>query len=132
MLPYGYIFKFDGHGVFDPNGKIEEPLSDLDIINHNTKVAIMEIESAMKTGKATFYLSYTQDPNDVYPWIKTYYVGTWDCTYKWNAYVKTSWHNFAGKDGRRDCWFKIKDQLWHGVNIGNNDIVHAKRIKSRR
>jgi len=128
MLPYGYIFKFEGHGVFDPNGKIEEPLSDLDIINHNTKLAIMEVESALKTGKATFYISYKINENG----LKSYSVGTWDSTYKWPATIRTSWHNFVGKDGRRDCWFKIKDQCWHGVNIGNNDIVHAKRIKSRR
>ena len=133
MLPYGYIFKFGNEKIYDPNGKIEEPLSDLDIINHNTKVAIMEIESALKTGKATFYLFKSKKCND--PWIEKYYlnVGTWDGTYKFEIIdIHKSWHNFAGPDGRRDCWFKIKDQLWHGVNIGDNDIVHAKRIKSRR
>lgn len=125
MLPYGYIFKFEGHGVFDPNGKIDEPLSDLDIINHNTKLAIMEIEAAMKTGKALLYLYRDR--------TQSYSVGTWDGTYKFPCLKgKTSWHNFAGKDGRRDCWFNINGQRWHGVNIGNNDIVHAKRIKSRR
>jgi hypothetical protein len=125
MLPYGYIFKFEGHGVFDPDGKIEEPLSDLDIINHNTKLAIMEVESALKTGKALLYLYRDR--------TQSYSVGTWDGTYKFPCLKgKTSWHNFAGKDGRLDLWIKIKDQCWHGVNIGDNDIVYAKRIKSRR
>lgn len=130
MLPYGYIFKFKDHGAFDPNGKIEEPLSDLDIINHNTKIAIMEIESALKTGKATFYISYKLHEGGK---KSNYMITTWDGTYKFPCIdISSSWHNFAGEDGRTDCWFKIQDQLWHGVNIGDNQIVHAKRIKSRR
>ena len=35
MLPYGYIFKFRDK-IYDPDRKIDEPLSDMDIINHNT------------------------------------------------------------------------------------------------
>ena len=130
MLPYGYIFKFKDYGMFDQDGKIVDSLSDLDIINHNTKIAILEFQSAMKTGKAIFYLHYTLKECDL---KSEYIVGTWDGTYKFPCIeVKTSWRNFAGKDGRLDLWFKIKDQCWHGVNIGNNDIVYAKRIKSRR
>jgi hypothetical protein len=93
----------------------------------------MEIESALKTGKATFYLFRSKKCND--PWIEKYYlsVGTWDGSHRFEIIdIHKSWHNFVGKDGRTDCWFKIKDQLWHGVNIGNNNIVHAKRIKSKR
>jgi len=125
MLPYGYIFKVGDKKIYDPDRKIDEPLSDLDIIIHNTKLATMEIETAMKTGKALLYLYRDR--------TQSYSVGTWDGTYKFSCLKgKTSWHNFAGKDGRLDLWFKIKDQSWHGVNIGNNDIVYAKRIKSRR
>ena len=131
LLPYGYIFKFGNKRIYDPNGPIEEPLTDEDITNHNKKLAQIEVENALKTGRAVFYIGYTQNPDDAYPWIKQYHVGTWDGSYRWNAYVKTSWHNFAGKDGRRDCWFNINGQRWHGVNIGNSDMVHAKRVKSR-
>ena len=131
LLNHGYIFNFGNERIYDPDGRIEEPLTDEDITNHNKRLAQIEVENAMKTGRATFYIGHTQNPDDVYPWIKQYHVGTWDGSYRWNAYVKTSWHNFAGKDGRRDCWFNINDQRWHGVNIGNSDMVHAKRVKSR-
>ena len=130
LLHYGYIFNFDGR-ICDPDKLIEEPLTDEDITNHNKRLAQIEVENAMKTGRATFYIGYTQNQDDVYPWIKQYHVGTWDGSYRWPAFVKTSWHNFAGKDGRRDCWFSINGQRWHGVNIGDNDMVHARRVKNR-
>jgi len=120
MLKYGYIYKV-GNEIYDPNGKIEESLSDDDIILHNTKLATMEVEAARKKGRATFYILQNKS------------VGTWDGTYTWPIkQIKTSWHNFAGLDGRRDIWFMIDDQQWYGVNIGDTDIVRAKRIEKSR
>lgn len=42
-----------------------------------------------------------------------------------------SFHNFAGKDGRTDFWFKGPDgHIWHGYQIGHyNQIAHCKRTK---
>ena len=43
---------------------------------------------------------------------------------------RTSYHNFAGKNGRTDVWFCGPDgHTWHGVNIGNHQIVRCKRTK---
>ena len=121
MLKYGYIFKVGNDKIYDPNGKIEEPLSDDDIMIHNTKLTTMEVEAARKKGRATLYI------------IQNKNVGTWDSTYIWPIkQIKTSWHNFAGPDGRQDIWFNINDQRWYGVNIGNTDIVRARRIKKSR
>lgn len=44
--------------------------------------------------------------------------------------IRKSWHNFAGRDGRRDVWFDYKGNSYHGVNIGNSQILHVKRIKA--
>ena len=88
LLPYGYILNFGNKRIYDPNGLIEEPLTDEDITNHNKKLAQIEVENALKTGRAVFYIGYTQNPDDAYPWIKQYHVGTWDGSYRWNAYVK--------------------------------------------
>lgn len=129
----GYVINFPGHGLFDPDGKVEGMTQD-QVANHNRMLAEAEVDQAKKTGKGIFYLTWTQNPNDKIPGIKRYYVGTWDGSHKWNCYVKCSHHNFAGRDGRRDVWFNLEQEpgyLWHGVNIGNNDIVRCKRLASK-
>ncbi len=123
----GYIFKF-GNTPFEPSGELTE-LSDEEIAEHNRKLADAEVKQALEAGKATFYLRREWD--STCSWIAHYSVGTWDGSYKWDAVVSISDHNMAGKNGRIDCWFNINNQKWHGVNIGDNEIVHAKRLKSR-
>lgn len=45
-------------------------------------------------------------------------------------HVRKSWHNFAGRDGRRDCWFNGPDgHVWHFVSIGDMDLGRARRTK---
>lgn len=46
------------------------------------------------------------------------------------AGVKVSDHNFAGRNGRTDVWFAVGNNYWHGVNIGDNQILRCKRVKS--
>lgn len=44
---------------------------------------------------------------------------------------KTSFHNIAGK--RHDVWFIGPDGAWwHGVNIGDNQILRCHRLKRQR
>jgi len=38
LLPHGYILNFGNKRIYDPNGLIEEPLTDEDITNHNKKL----------------------------------------------------------------------------------------------
>ena len=46
--------------------------------------------------------------------------------------VRTSWHNMAGKDGRRDVWFSYAGRDWHGVNVGDQQCftVRAKVVRT--
>lgn len=44
---------------------------------------------------------------------------------------RTSWHNFAGSDGRTDVWFEFEGYLWHGVCIGDMDITRCRQTKKR-
>lgn len=60
-----------------------------------------------------------------------YYVTNWPSTLKFAVYgVRKSWHNFAGHNGRRDCWFNGPDgHVWHGVSIGDMDLIRCRRTK---
>lgn len=60
-----------------------------------------------------------------------YYVTNWPGTLKFAVYgVRKSWHNFAGSNGRRDCWFNGPDgHVWHGVSIGDMDLIRCRRTK---
>lgn len=62
-----------------------------------------------------------------------YYVTNWPGTLKFAVYgVRKSWHNFAGHNGRRDFWFYGPDGfVWHGVNIGDNDLARCRRTKEQ-
>lgn len=44
-------------------------------------------------------------------------------------YVKRSYHNFAGRDGRRDVWFRFAGRRWHGVCIGDSQLTRCKPLK---
>ena len=58
----GYIFKFEGHGAYQPGGKVETPQGPTkdEIDAHNAILAKGELDHAIKVGKATFYLSWDQ------------------------------------------------------------------------
>ena len=54
----------------------------------------------------------------------------WPGTFKIKVQgVKKSWHNFAGRNGRRDFWLTYKGQNYHGVNVGNNQCATIRRVK---
>lgn len=58
-------------------------------------------------------------------------VTNWPGTLSFSAEVRRSDHNIAGKNGRRDVWFDFDGYVWHGVNIGDNQILRCKRTKKR-
>ena len=76
-----------------------------------------------KTGKAFLYLSKAEGKS---PWK----VSNWPGTLAFPVYyVQESFHNFAGRNGRRDCWFTGPDGArWHAVNIGDNQVARCKRL----
>jgi hypothetical protein len=77
----------------------------------------------MKTNSKHFgYLSKDKDD--------AYWFGNWCGTLKIRIHgVSKSFHNFAGRDGRRDFWFTAYGKNWHGVNIGDNECATVKALK---
>jgi hypothetical protein len=124
----GYIFNFQGHGAFDPNGKIDAPMSQVEIDEHNGRLARAEMESLRKNGVGMLYL-FTQKPEGcarAYP----HQVGTWasaDHERFTVARYRTSRNNFGAT--RTDVWFYLDGKTWHGVNVGDNDILRVKKNK---
>jgi len=84
----GYVLDFHEHGLLDPDGKVQDMTLD-QVKDHNRQLPDAEVEQAKKTGRGIFYLTWTQNPNDKIPGIKTYYVGTWEGSFKWNCYIKS-------------------------------------------
>ena len=133
----GYIFNFEGHGAYQPIGKVEtspqEPTqAEIDV--HNGLLAKAEIDHAIEAGKAVFYFSYerTSQPRirDRYSYTN-FKVSNWPGTWKSpHVYATKSftpgfncgerWHvYFTGPDG--------KD--WYGINQGDKDCFRARRLK---
>jgi len=117
----GYIYNFEGHGAFSPDGKVA--IADNEIASHNRQLADFQIE-AMKRGEPqALYLfgNATIGENTQ--------VGTWDSSHKWHCFqTRHSQNNWGAK--RIDVWFNFDGHTWHGVNIGDNDIVRCRRNKS--
>lgn len=97
-------------------------------------------EQMLKKGEITLYLVQTDKVDRMAPGLtkpKEWEVTNWPGTLRIRvSHVKTSWHNMAGRDGRRDFWFNGLDgHIWHGYNICGrgsiNQIAHCKRTKER-
>ena len=117
----GYIFK-SPQGAFAPEGKVE--LTDVEIAAHNKRCEELELVSMKQTGRASLYLTRNDSGN--------YQVGTWAGGFHIPVCrVSISRHNMAGKNGRTDVWFRYDSSLWHGLNIGDNDICRVKRTKTK-
>ena len=127
-----YIMDFKDHGQFYPDGKIDPPLSISDLKKHNKTLDIQTIEDIKQSGRGILYLSYEIDPNDVKK-IKHYKVTTWAENWKdENPLVFIGNHNICGPNSRRDVYFYIDEEKYHGVNIGDfTGILHVKRIKRK-
>lgn len=116
----GYMINFDGKGVFSPDGKVQ--VSGEGVDTHNRLLADAEWAGMLKHGKGILYL--TRDAEGVY------YASDWPSVHKIRvSHVRKSWHNMAGKDGRTDVHFILDGSTWHGVNIGDNQILRVKRTK---
>jgi len=121
----GYIIDFPGHGAFDPNGKLVS-LRQEEIATHNRLLAEAEMEALKKNGRGILYLTCVKTDCDQH-----YDVHDWmgNIVYR-NASISKSFHNFCGRNGRTDVWFTFDGSRWHGVNIGDNQILRVKRLKS--
>lgn len=115
-----YIFNFNGHGAWSPDGKVE--MTDEQIEAHNSRVQAMEMEAMKQTGRAVLYL---------FSDAKGLSVGTWASKdFQRTPVIRSrqSSNNWGAQ--RTDVWFFATGSKWHGVNLGDNDIVRCKRIKA--
>ena len=78
-------------------------------------------QTLIETGKLSGYFSKDE---------KGHYFGNWPGSFKIRVYsVRYSWHNFAGRNGRRDFWLTYNGENYHGVNIGDQECATIKRVK---
>lgn len=118
----GYVFNFSGHGAFEPDGKVQGSPTPAEIDAHNAEVAKRELETLRATGRGVLYL--TSDP------FGSWFVSQWAGGLKIRVdSIRRSWHNMAGRNGRTDVDFHFDGSRWHGVNIGDNEILRVRRVK---
>ncbi len=124
----GYIFNFREHGAFDPDGKVSGQLSQSEIDAHNAALAILEWAQLIAAGRGILYI---QKPATKPGETSAFHVTQWSRGQSCKVYYsRWSRHNMA-REGRRDVWFILDGSVWHGVNIGNNDICRVKRTKEK-
>lgn len=125
----GFIFDALGKGFYeatglikiDDNGLIREPMK-AEVKAHNAELESQQLAAMKKAGKGTLYL--TQDETGAF------YVSTWSGLHKMRCLeVRKSWHNMAGKDGRKDVYFYYGEKRWHGVNVGDSQLCRVKAKK---
>lgn len=90
----------------------------------NRAVEQAELKAMRETGKALLYLFKDA--------AGKYSVGTWasePCRRAPVKRVSVSRHNWG--IWRTDLWFYADGSTWHGVNIGDNDIVRCRRNKDK-
>jgi hypothetical protein len=123
----GYIFNFQGKS-FTPDGKVPA-LSQSEVDTHNRAVEKKEMEYFVASGKGVFYLTHDQSSHRymISTWAGGWKVPCLTATYKhfvpgaYNQSTKRNHCRFIGPDGKR----------WHGWNIGDNQIVRAKRYANQ-
>ncbi len=120
----GYVYNFDGHGAFSPEGRVGTTTESV-IQEHNRKLSERTLAQLKEGDCGLLYIfgaGIRQGAQGR--------VGTWDGTYKFPiTRQRFSFHNMAGREGRIDLWFNFDGSIWHGVNIGDSEIVHCRRTK---
>jgi hypothetical protein len=90
----------------------------------NKALAEIEWTEMLKLGSGILYLTEKPDgKKEVSQWSQGDSISVY--------YSKTSFHNMAGRNGRTDVWFILDGSVWHGVNIGDNQICRVRRTKER-
>lgn len=117
----GYLWHVGDKGCFSPNvGRVT--LSREEAEQHNARMEEAEREWIRQTGRAVLYL--TKRPGG---WVVTNFTGSLVIE---PGLVQKGSHNW-GCD-RYDVWFAFEGRRWHGVNIGDNELLRCKRLKGGR
>lgn len=116
----GFIFRFPGHGSFDPTGKVEGPTPEQEQ-EHNRNLDRAQLDAYAQKGRGIFYLTKQDGEHTVTTWA-----GTWK---RRALHVSKGRHNiartqytvtFTGPDGKP----------WTGRQYGENtQILRARRMK---
>jgi len=127
----GYIFNFQGHGTFAPDGKVkvgDAELTEREVAEHNRLLGEAEWGAMLKHGRAVLYFNKDKDSGR---YTVTNCVGT-KKVYCYDS--RTSLHftpNTYTRVERMDLWFMLDGSRWHGVHLGDNCIVRVKRCKTK-
>lgn len=88
-----------------------------------------------ENGQLTGYFVKKETPN---PFgspgsVSQYAFVNWPSSFVLPArWVKKSWHNFAGKNGRTDFWVWFEGKCYHGVQIGHfNQLATIRLLKKQ-
>lgn len=83
------------------------------------------IKSDRKNVDVDFGVFFINASGVSYSWV----VMDWLGLFGFKAFVKRSYHNMAGENGRRDVWFSDwAGQSWRGVNIGESQVLHCHKL----
>ena len=128
----GYIFNFEGHGAFQPTGKVEttQGPTQAEIDVHNRLLAKAELDRAIEAGKATFYLSWDQGQGGTQ---SNYRVSNWVGSWKSpRCYVRRGYSYGFGRFETCWVWFTGPDgKQWYGVLKGGMSCFNARRLKKQ-
>jgi hypothetical protein len=133
----GFIIDCNGKGSYTPNGKTPEELTPEQIKRHNEALASIEWQRLKETGKGILYLTTIEESLVSSNCGKNrfsgkYKVSDFTSSHSINvAIVTKSFHNLAGRNGRTDLHFCLDGSVWHGVLIGDSQLLRVKRTKSR-
>ena len=143
----GYILNFDGHGAYQPIGKVETPQgpSQAEIDTHNAILAKAELDAMIEQGEGTLFLSYEKpkcspdnprwQQENAGTWhYSNYRVGNWVGSWKSpRCYVRRGYSCGFGRFETFWIWFTGPDgKQWYGVLKGDLQCFNARRLKSQR
>lgn len=95
--------------------------------------AVRDRADMEKTGRALLYLTHETErrgPQHADE-VRIYYATNWPGTLRIRigGAARHSRNNFGAQ--RTDVWFRHAGADWHGVNIGDNQILRCKRTKGK-
>jgi len=115
----GYLIAHEGV-VYAPGLKVGViPLEDMD--THNRILALMEWDAMLKHGEGRLYLTLRDSKHVITDFLGLRSIAP--------LRVRKGTHN-KGKT-RYDVWFDLSGSLWHGLNIGDCQLLHVKKVKYR-
>lgn len=134
----GYIFNFQGHGSYAPNGRCGE-FTDAQVEQHNKLLAEAMWKAMLERGRGVLYVSHP--PGE----FQTVADGLRRPRYGYGNVTVSDWAGvrriagrgkrgthccFGGRVDRYDVWFNIDGEPWYGICRGDNQILRCRKLKA--